>query len=269
MRNIMNKPFLLITILALVAQPGFAQSSVKQLFSGSPNLVVFEATVDAGDTVLTPVLNLSGQGDIVPTESLIVSATSGAAVAVNVDVHAQGDAGGAFFEILDDEVVLSGASPQVGSSDLDDTEPYVRLEIENAGAAQAVVRCSYLLSDRFAAQETRTPVKATLDQGVSRNKTVTLPATVGTDTTAFLDASGRNRLALFVQPTATGLTYGVDGRAGLAGPLVSIVSGAAVGAADARLEVSLLNWGVTQVSVTVDNPTTGAIDLTYSAATLP
>ena len=265
----MRKDFLLaVAVFVIAATSSVAASSVKYLNSGDPSFVLIEATIDAGDTILTPVIPLGKQGDLVPAEGLVVEGSSSAAVAVNVDLHVSSESQGVYFEVVDDEIALSGASPQVGSSDLDDMEPFVKLELENAGAAQAVVKVSYWLTERFAADEKRGSL-LDRDPSLAKAKTLTLVATTGTDSTAALNVVGKNRLALYFEPSATGLTYDLDGRAVTGGSLLSIASGVAVGAADVRAEVDLSDWGVKEVILTVDNPTGGDIDLTYSAVGLP
>lgn len=268
----MRKTFLLaVALLVATVNSVVAASTVSALHSGVDNLLLFEAVIDAGDTILTPVISLGSQGDVVPAEQLVVQGTSTAAVAVNVDVHVAADIKDTFFEMTDDEIALAGASPQVASSDLDDHEPYLKLELENAGAASATVRISLWITDRFAAQENRGELK-TLDPSRQAPTTTALAASGGTVSTPWFSVVGKNRLGLYVQPTATGLTYDVDGRVnlgGTAGEALSMVSGSAVGAVDTRLEVDLSAWGVTEVRVTYDNPTVGIITLVDSAVALP
>ena len=98
--------------------------------------------------------------------------------------------------------------------------------------------------------------------------TVTLPATTGSDITGYLDVKGKSKLALFIEPAATGLVFDVLESQVNGGPEYEATSDTAVGAADVRIEAPISN-GARLARLRVENPTGGDIAVTYSVVAIP
>ena len=255
----------LIAMMFFVASVN-AQTVVKH-FTGSSDVFSATVTVASGglETVDIPLTMVGDDED----SNLIVKATSSAAITADVLGASSSDG--------EDNNWIAAAAPLIqfaaassGSVDqasLEDLAPFARLSFDNNGAAEVVFEVTFSMGGQWLTQvEGRTPVLP--KRYIMAQKTTTLAATTGSDITDFIDMDGKSNLVLFVEPGATGLVYDVLVSHVNGGPEMEIVSDSAVGASDTRILIPVDN-GAKLGRLRLENPTGGAIAVTYSVVATP